>query len=319
VRDRGTGSGVIETETLVIGGGLTGLTVASGLAEEGRPVVVLEKSRGTGGRLATRRAGDLRFDHGAPYLRAEAAEFAAFLDRLRCAGAAAAWPSVAGGAGLVGRPGMSGLVKPLAGQVDVRAGTEVARAVREGAAWAVHDGSDKRIARARRLVSTIPAPQARTVLAGAPLAEALSRVRMAPIWTLMAAFDAPLDLPDLERREGAALAWLARDSSKPGRAARPETWVAQGSAEWSAAHLELDKLQAAARLLALLAERAGHALPEPVHAEAHRWRYALAATPLGEACLHHRETGLVIAGDWCLGGRAEDAYLSGLAALDALG
>ncbi|MFW5681305.1 MAG: FAD-dependent oxidoreductase, partial [Pseudomonadota bacterium] len=54
-------------------------------------------------------------------------------------------------------------------------------------------------------------------------------------------------------------------------------------------------------------------LPEPTYATAHRWRYALAAEPVGEPCLYDR-SGLVACGDWCLGGRIEAAFLSGLAA-----
>ncbi len=47
---------------VVVGAGLAGLTVAKALKAP-----VIEKSRGVGGRVATRRIDDQRFDHGLPY------------------------------------------------------------------------------------------------------------------------------------------------------------------------------------------------------------------------------------------------------------
>lgn len=54
----------------VIGAGLAGLAAARRLAEAGAAVTVFEKSRGLGGRLATRRVGDLVVNHGAPAIDA---------------------------------------------------------------------------------------------------------------------------------------------------------------------------------------------------------------------------------------------------------
>jgi photolyase PhrII len=50
---------------IVIGAGLSGLTAARTLREQGVDVTVLEKARGAGGRMSTRRDGEHRFDHGA--------------------------------------------------------------------------------------------------------------------------------------------------------------------------------------------------------------------------------------------------------------
>ena len=47
---------------------------------------------------------------------------------------------------------------------------------------------------------------------------------------------------------------------------------------------------------------------------AHRWRFGLTRTPLGAPTLIDRETGVAVAGDWCLGPTIEDALQSGTAA-----
>jgi predicted NAD/FAD-dependent oxidoreductase len=300
----------VET-TLVIGAGLCGLTVAAGLAEAGVPVTVLDKSRGLGGRLATRRAGPWRFDHGAQYLRPKTDAFAAFLDRL----GAADWTAVPGAR--VGCPGMSALVRPLAAGRAIRTGARVAGLSRAGGIWVAMGDDGAELARAARVVLALPAPQVAALLPGDPLTARTGAVVMAPCWTLMAAFADRPDLPETARDVGGPLGWIARDGRKPERTG--ETWVAQASAGWSRAHIDLPRDAAAAALLDLLRVRAGGRLPGVLHADAHRWLYAQAAAPLGQGCLADPARGLVIAGDWCLGPRAEDAFHSAQAALGALG
>ncbi len=110
----------------VIGAGLAGLTAARTLSKAAHEVTVFDKSRGLGGRLATRRTEAGGIDHGAPWLNA-GGDFADVLSGLAEAGAAArhddAW---------VGLPGMSGLVRPLADGLDIRTGGRGLGARRRG-------------------------------------------------------------------------------------------------------------------------------------------------------------------------------------------
>jgi predicted NAD/FAD-dependent oxidoreductase len=133
----------------------------------------------------------------------------------------------------------------------------------------------------------------------------------------MASFPSRLPLPDTLTAPSDAIAWAARDSAKPGRDAASECWVVQAGPGWSAAHLELPAEAARGLLLDELARLAGP-LPDPVHAEAHRWRFAAAAAPLGADCLWDASLRLGLAGDWCLGERALSAWASGAAAAEAL-
>jgi predicted NAD/FAD-dependent oxidoreductase len=158
---------------------------------------------------------------------------------------------------------------------------------------------------------TIPAPQAAELLPA--FAPTLAGLRYAPCWTVMAAFDAPLPLPDTLRPEGHAIGWAARDSSKPGREAAAECWVVQAAPAWTRAHLEDRAEGIVAPLLAALATLAGAPLPAPRWAAAHRWRYSLLEVPLGQPCLWDGTQRIGLAGDWCLAGRAEAAWDSGAA------
>ncbi|MBC7822907.1 MAG: FAD-dependent oxidoreductase, partial [Candidatus Parcubacteria bacterium] len=66
----------------VIGAGVAGLTCAQQLHQAGYRVVVIEKSRGMGGRLATRRLQGTHADHGVCYLKPKDDRFKALITTL---------------------------------------------------------------------------------------------------------------------------------------------------------------------------------------------------------------------------------------------
>ena len=303
----------MTADVIVIGAGLAGLTAADALRRAGRRVVVVEKSRGIGGRLATRRTREgLEFDHGAPAVTARPDAFAAFLAQASAEGHAARW-----GTDWVGLPGMSGLVRGLAAGLDIRFEMEATAVERDGGGWRVLVGDGAALT-APAVICTAPAPQtARLCATVIPIAEAAAAAQMAPCWTLMAAF-ARTD-PSL----GEALAWstgplasATRVDGKPGRADSPVRWVAHARRGWTEAHLEDERDAVQAALLAALVPLVG-AEGAPLYATAHRWRFAHVALPVGQPCV--AVDGLVVAGDWLLGPEAGDAHASGLAAAAMLG
>jgi hypothetical protein len=146
----------------------------------------------------------------------------------------------------------------------------------------------------------------------------MSRVTTAPCWTLMLAYPQAVrpDLTTLGPQWNAArsthhrISWLARESSKPGRTT-VERWTVQASPAWSAEHLEDDAERVQSKLLKAFAEVTG-IRAEPAHADTRRWRYAQPTQPLGQSHLWDASLALGACGDWCLGHRLEDAFVSGL-------
>lgn len=286
----------------ILGAGLAGLSAARALAAAGQPTRLFDKGRAPGGRLATRRVShagaEHRFDHGAQYLRAERAPFAALLEEAGCA----PWPDPARRVAL---PGMSALGRHMAKGRDVTTGVTITALREDAAGWhLLHEGGLE--GPFASVLVTVPAPQAIPLLAPhrPAMGEALARIRYAPCWTVLAGFAARLDRPDTLRDHG-IIGWAARDSAKPGRDAAQENWVIQAGPAFSRAHLEDAPESVIAPLLAALPA------PEPLFAQAHRWRFSLLEAPLGEECLLDGTLGY--ASDGCLGGRAEAAFESGAA------
>ena len=179
----------------------------------------------------------------------------------------------------------------------------------------VHSGFDA-------VVLAVPSPQASALLLssqqGKPLQTALGAVTVAPCWTLMLAFPQAVQptMAHLGPQWNAArsthhrIAWLARESSKPGRGPL-ERWTVQASPEWSERHLEDDAERVKAKLLKAFTEVTG-IRAEPPHADVHRWRYAQTIEPMGKSHAWDAKSRIGVCGDWCLGHRVEDGFVSGL-------
>lgn len=79
-------------DVAVIGAGLSGLTCAQQLIAAGYRVCILDKSRGLGGRMATRRVNDQPVDHGLRYWQPQTSALQAMTADLLAAGVLRHWP-----------------------------------------------------------------------------------------------------------------------------------------------------------------------------------------------------------------------------------
>lgn len=310
-----------HTDILIIGGGMAGLSAASALARKSARIIVLDKGRGPGGRMASRRAeiagAPVSFDHGAQYFTARDPAFMEQVAAWEAAGVAARWPA-AGAEAWVGTPGMNACVKAMAERLDVRWNVRAERISREGALWRVETGEGALLA--GTVLVAVPAEQAAELLAEpAPaMATRAAAVVSAPCWAVMAGFADPLSLAvDTFRSDTATVSWAARNSAKPGRSGT-ETWVIHASPSRSRELLDRPKEQVAASLLADFFLATGKPPVTPTHLDAHRWLYALPEVRKGEGAVFDPDLGIGIAGDWLHSPRIEGAWLSGRALADAV-
>ncbi len=331
----------------VIGAGVAGAACAAGLLRIGLDVTAFDKSRGVGGRLATRRAqwidGDgvarfAAFDHGCAELTANGPRFRAVIDRAVALGGATRWrqqvharfPAARRRDAVVPTPDMPSFCQNLLNGVPLRLGHAVTGLQRCAGGWMLHLADEQAEGPFEHVVLAIPAGQAATLLRGHrdEWADALATVRMSPCWTLMALTDEldwPWDAAQVERGE---LAWIARNDRVPGRDSEGVVpWVAHATTAWSLAHLDEDP----ARVSEILCDALGRLLtggppPRWHHAIAHRWRHARCMQPTHGDFDHwwSTATGIGVCGDAFGDGSVEAAWCSGdglasavIASLDA--
>jgi len=328
----------------IIGAGIAGITAARTLVQAGHHVHVFEKSRGAGGRMSTRLSNFGTFDHGAQYFTVRDPRFSLAIQAVPgTTDICRPWSANAvrvldplghvfeaaratQDAHFVAKPGMNALVRhwaePLGKAISYN--TQVNRLERGAkGVWTLHTEA-KKFTGFDHVLLAIPSVQAENLLkasckeaANAQWLKAMDAVDVAPCWTMMVAFPNATQ-PNLHigpqwnaaRSIHHRIAWLARESSKPGRG-KVERWTVQASAAWSAEHIADTEARVIAKLLRAFAELTG-IRAEPAHAEVHRWLYAKTVTPLGVSHQYYPASGLGTCGDWHLGHRVEDAFVSGL-------
>jgi predicted NAD/FAD-dependent oxidoreductase len=328
----------------IIGAGIAGITAARTLVKAGHHVHVFEKSRGAGGRMSTRETNFGTFDHGAQYFTVRDPRFSLAIQAVPgTTDICRPWSANAvrvldplghvfeaarstKDAHFVAKPGMNALVRhwaePLGKAISYN--TQVNRLERGAKGlWTVH-AENQNVAGFDHVLLAIPCIQAENLLkasgkeaANAKWFKAMDAVDVAPCWTMMVAFPKATQ-PNLHigpqwnaaRSIHHRIAWLTRESSKPGRG-KVERWTVQASAAWSAEHISDPEARVKAKLLRAFAELTG-IRAEPTYAEMHRWLYAKTVTPLGVSHQYNPANGLGTCGDWHLGHRVEDAFVSGL-------
>jgi predicted NAD/FAD-dependent oxidoreductase len=318
----------------VIGAGLAGLVVARELAQR-HTVAVFEKSRGVGGRMATRYAGEYRFDHGAQFFTARSHAFQAFLQPFIDKGVVANWQGdfvELQGAEITARrewrdspphyvavPGMNALAKSLAQDLDVALDTTVAQLERDNTDWQLRDDAGQELGRFDWVIVALPAAQA-AALAGphSNLGKIAGDVNMLGGYALMVGFAKPLPLSwQAALVRDSDLSWVSVNSSKPGRA-DAFTLVAHSTNAWAEAHMDDDLAAVRLRLLNELSRLTGVDCSAADHCDLQRWRYANVDPQSGAKCFLDKPMQLAACGDWFLRGRVEAAYQSARSLLKRL-
>ncbi len=298
----------------IIGTGLAGLACARHFAQHGGMVTLFDKSRGYGGRMATRRGDGGVFDHGLPGFDPLASEIVDVLRDL---------PEWGPDWRKVGVPSMNALPRALGGEYDSHLETRI-NSVATGDALTLTDISGNRFEGFDRVAVAIPAPQAAELLAahGARF-EAVSGVTYAPDWTLM-----------LSGVEGLPPAWdvctptsgpiglAIREAGKPDRSAIPERWTVHAARQWSVNNLERDAGDVADDLCSAFEALTGLTTTDSTNKVAHRWRFSQPENPVKAPFLLSADRRLGACGDWCgserEGGDARAAWISGAALAEAM-
>lgn len=312
---------------VIIGAGISGLAAAQALRQQGVSSILLEKSRGVGGRLATRRIAVADrtgvADHGAQFFTVRDTTFATQVSRWRSEAAVDVWydPDELR---YCGRGGMTAPAKSLARSLDVRLGTRAQAVQARDDGWTVICEDGFRI-EGDALLLTAPVPQSLALLdAGAvqlpPAAHsALSAIEYEPCAAAMLVLDGPSRIPppgvlageDLDPR----LLWIA-DNQQKGVSPDAVTLTLHASPAFTLERWDESAEDLAREMISAAGDRLGAAV---LAAQVHRWRYARPTRAYPVPSLDPTlSPPLAFAGDAFAGARVEDAYRSGLSAAEKL-
>ncbi|MGG4166563.1 FAD-dependent oxidoreductase [Rossellomorea vietnamensis] len=308
-------------EVIIIGGGLSGIMTARTLMKKGvEDILIVEKSRIVGGRLATRRIGDGKADHGAQFFTVRSRELQEEVEKWLEAGWVKRW---------FGSPyprytstdGMNSLAKQLAGTIPVKLNTRVSsiRDGRDGPLEVELETGEKILT--RHCVVTAPVPQALQLLTGTSRLRAPS-ISFAPCFVGMFTFDGASRIPspghlDEELPDGVE---RVVDHYKKSISSTVTVSVYM-TGDWSKRNerLEDDDILGEIQKVAENYLERGSAV---TGAQLKRWKYAEAETVVRTPFVEMGEEGrIILCGDAFLrendeAGRTrfESAYLSGISA-----
>ena len=341
-------------DVVIIGAGLAGLTCARQLQQQGYKVIILEKSRGVGGRLATRRIEQISVDHGLSYFFEQGNQTQQLIQQLTEKeimdsltpniyqfDAVLESPTIQSKKYYYVPQGMTAIAKFLAESLTIwRQYRVINLTTTQDKLWHLTCETPPNlpnIIHTKSLVSTIPAPQLHLLLDSSHLTkippsflETLTQVTYDPCLTVMAGYEhfnpSELIWDQVRILSHPNLAWVGRENVKR-ETPNSSVFVFHSTPNYATQFLESTDLKPIGKqLLEQAAELLSPTLKHPAWYQVHRWRYAIPRQSLPLSCLTTTHPlPLVACGDWCGShikpdspSHLEKALLSGLAAADKI-
>jgi renalase len=337
-----------QSDVLIVGAGVAGLSCAAALRKRGADVTVVDAARGVGGRCATWRADDgLPLDYGVTFLHGLEAAFCAAITQVEGATVLHGWPERVEGHGVACQPrayarreqrlayaeGLSAWPKQLARELHLHLRTRIVSFAHQGGRITAL-AEDGRSFVARDVVLTAPCEHLVRMLDGWPEAgpvldgprHLLRMVGTVPCLALLATY--PASAPELGwhlryPEESELLLLVSNEGSKqPTRNRR--ALVLQARPGWSLAHLDEPDEQVMRLMLGEAGRLLGAWAASPAWLRLHRWHAARTdvSSELSGPMLLPLDSGarLGLAGElFARGAGVEAAWLSGRQLAERLG
>jgi renalase len=312
----------------IIGTGISGITIAQNLKDFAN-VSLFEKSRGVGGRMASRRSGPYEFDHGAQFFTAKSENFKKFISPLIEKNVIQQWNArfaefknnkvlrrIAWNSEYphyVGSPGMNSIPIYLSKGLDIKLNIKVDKIIRKSNNdWELFDDNLNNLGRFDWIISTAPAVQSAEILPECfKQRNDLLNKKMVGCFSLMLGFKAapPLEW-DAALISDSDISWVSINSSKPGRA-RSFSMLVHSTNAWAENHLSDDPHSVISYLSKETTRIIGHDTNHANHIGLHAWRYANIGKQDKSDLLIDYDNRLAACGDWLSHGRIESAFEAG--------
>lgn len=311
----------------IIGAGISGITLARELSSSNE-VTIFEKSRGIGGRMATRRAGNYNFDHGTPFFRAKTKEFRNICQIAQNNGVIEDWKCqlveivngeisqqepIKNHPILVSKPQMNSFCKFLGKNLNILLKKQIESLHFENDKWSLKTSENEIFDQFDYLFLAIPSHQVINLIPNNfKYFDIISNIKMTACFSLM------LGLPDnLELGFDAALvkdpiiSLITINNLKP---ERPKNFslIVNSTNIWAENNIDQNINSIKEKMIDQLKKIISIDLSNIEYENIHRWKFANADYRKGEKSLFDPNLSLGVCGDWLIVGSVENAFLSGL-------
>jgi len=309
------------TDVIVLGGGVSGCICANLLSQSGHVVTIVEKGRGVGGRMATRRMDGARIDHGAQFMTVRYPQMQGYLSKWLDDRVACPWyDQVPGREDLAvrvryrGADGMTSPVKSLAQSSRIEKNFFVEK-IKRAKKWTVTERmGEKRELQADHLVITFPAPQVLELFERSAFCldsetmNRLQRIYYTRCIALLGLLDKPssLSAPGTLTHPGTEVDWVA-DNQIKGVSEKP-AFTLHASDSYSQRFWDSPDEERCPFLIGIAEQTLG---AKVTRWSSHRWGFAKPVVTFGATHFHSPDHSLTLAGDGFGGERIENAFLSG--------
>lgn len=329
----------------IIGAGISGLAAGRLLARKGHEVTIIEKSKGFGGRMATRYAGknqETKLDHGLSYFSANSPEFQKFVAELMGQGLVKRWgdnfafydgehlleknPNLPTEACFAATQGMNSIGKYLSRWVDVKTETLAGGLTFIGSnrtrkrSWMINLTAGNTF-EADAVILALPAPQAYGILNttideinALKIVREIDEIQYDPCYSLMAGYgDHAIPGWDGVIGQHSSIRFISNEASK--KEQKQEcSLVVQATPAFTRAYYGKSDEEITKALLDELGKIAGNWAATPEWTQLHYWRYSRAMNVLDRPYmeLEFDEAPLALVGDYFYGNSVGDAYSSGV-------
>jgi renalase len=311
----------------IIGAGISGIVLADKLAASNE-VTVFDKSRGIGGRMATKRTDDYQFDHGAQFFTAKSEEFKEFCHKAKQENIIEDWqcrfveivgnnidlkPQFKNHPHFVAKPQMNNLCKYIGKDLNILLNQQIESINFDNQKWSFKTTNNKIFENFDYLFLAIPSHQAiKLIPKNFKYFDLVANIKMSSCFTLMLGFKDGLEMDfDAALVTESIISWISINNSKPERP-KGFSLVINSSNEWADKNIEKDLEVVKKEMIATLRKIIAFDIDDIDCQNIHRWKYANAKSRQGEKSLFDSNLNLGICGDWLSCGRVENAFLSGL-------
>ncbi len=314
---------------VVVGAGISGSVCAWRLARDGHEVTLVEKGRGVGGRMATRRMEGARIDHGAQFFTVRDPRMKELLSLWENEEAVVPWydhipgrSDVPTGQRYRGTEGMTSLAKVLAKEFNVETSFFLQKIQQERNIWTLSEKDDsQRSLEADHLVLTIPSVQLLELFQRShyrledDTMKSLQSIRHTRCLAVLGIMDRPSSFkhPGTLTHPVPEIDWIS-DNQVKGISPEPACTI-HASDEYSQKFWDAPDSERIPPLLSVAEE---HLHAKITSWSSHRWGFAKPVVTFGATHWHSEDRAITLAGDGFGGERIEKAAMSGWDAAEAI-